>query len=246
MSLSHRAELDALKKFGTPTLANAIETFNVTPPTAGFCGPEMRCRFPEMETMIGYAVTARVSADQPPSAVRPPVYEPDYWRYIVAQPAPRVAVVQDIDTQPVGALWGEVNSTIHQALGCVGMVTQGGARDLEEVRRIGFHYFSTHVLVSHGYGVFVDYGGPVRVAGLSVRTGDLLAGDRHGVLLIPAGIDLAELADVAARIETLEQEIFRFCRSPQFNIEGLTAISDTVANRWPRPASHEDRATRTF
>ena len=235
-----KSELDALRQLTVPTLANALETFGI-PPTAGYCSSSMKCHFPDMPLMIGYAVTARVSTDQPPSKVRPAIHEPDYWRFIADQPGPKVAVVQDIDDPPVGAMWGEWNSNVHKALGCVGMVTDGGARDLDAVKKLGFHYFSTAVVVSHGYGAFIDYGGSVRVAGLVVNTGDLLAGDMHGVLLIPGEIPLLELANVARQIDQLESEIFKFCQSPDFNVDGLVKLDASIQSRWPRPLGADKR-----
>jgi 4-hydroxy-4-methyl-2-oxoglutarate aldolase len=241
----HSAEdLDLVRQCTVPTLANALETFGISP-TVGYCDSTMKCHYPDMPLMLGYAVTARVSTDQPPSKVRPAIREADYWRFIADQPGPKVAVVQDIDVPPVGAMWGEWNSNVHKALGCVGMVTEGGARDLDGVRKLGFHYFSTHVIVSHGYGAFIDYGGSVRVAGLVVNTGDLLAGDMHGVLLIPEEVPLAELAGVANSIDWLESEIFAFCQSPQFNIDDLVKLDASVQSRWPRPQGADQRITKT-
>jgi regulator of RNase E activity RraA len=189
--------------------------------------------------MVGYATTARVSTDQPPSQVRPGVHEPDYWRYIASQPGPKVAVVQDIDSPPFGAMWGEWNSNVHKALGCVGMVTDGAARDIDAVKKLHFHFFSTHILPSHGYGAFIDYGGSVRVAGLTVQTGDLLVGDMHGVLMIPPEIPLKVLAQVAAEIDRLESEIFALCQSKDFSVEALEALDKSVASRWPKPTGVE-------
>lgn len=236
-------ELAAIRAFTVPTLANALETFGISP-VAGHCNSEMRCHFPDMPLMLGYAVTARVSTDQPPSKIRPAVSEPDYWRFISGEAGPKVAVVQDIDVPPRGAMWGEWNSNVHKALGCVGMVTDGGARDLDGVRKLDFHYFSTHVSVSHGYGAFIDYSGPVRVAGLTVNTGDLLAGDMHGVLMLPPEVPLLELADVAGRIDRLESEIFAFCQSKDFSVDGLAKLDASVQARWPRPRGEDRRTTQ--
>lgn len=234
-----KEELDAIRPFTVPTLANAIETFGVIPSNSGYCDARMKCRYPELPLMVGYAVTARVSTDQLPSEVRPGIHEPDYWRYIADQPGPKVAVVQDIDNPPYGAMWGEWNANVHKALGCVGMVTDGAARDLDAVKKLNFHFFSTHVLPSHGYGAFIDYGGSVRVAGLPVKTGDLLVGDMHGVLLIPPEIPLKVLAQAAAEIDRLESEIFALCQSKDFSIEALEALDQSVANRWPKPTGTE-------
>jgi regulator of RNase E activity RraA len=239
-------ELDAIRPLTVPTLANALELFGVISPNEGFCDSTMKCHFPDLGLMVGYAVTARVCTDQPPSQVHPGVSEPDYWRFIAAQSGPKVAVVQDIDCPPRGAMWGEWNSNVHKALGCVGMVTHGGARDLDGVRKLNFHYFSTHITPTHGHGAFVDYGGAVRVAGLVVNTGDLLVADQHGVLYIPAEIPLVELARVAREIDKLESEIFALCQSPDFNVDALARLDASVASRWPRPTGRDERMVRSI
>jgi regulator of RNase E activity RraA len=237
-------DLDAIRSLTVPTLANAIETFGVIPSNSGYCNGRLRCHFPNMPLMVGFAVTARVSTDQPPSQIRPGIHEPDYWRYIANQPGPKVAVVQDIDNPPYGAMWGEWNSNVHKALGCVGMVTEGGARDLDAVKKLNFHFFSTQILPSHGYGAFIDYGGSVRVAGLTVQSGDLLVGDMHGVLRIPKEIPLRALAEAAREIDRLESEVFALCQSKDFSIEALEALDQSVASRWPKPTGFE-RILRT-
>lgn len=228
-------ELALLRRFSVPTLANAIETFEVQPANTGFCSGRMRCLFPDLPLMAGYAVTCRVSTDQPLSAARPGVAEPDYWRWLQAQPGPKVVVCQDTDSPvPKGAMWGEWNCNVHRALGCVGLVCEGAVRDLDAVHNLGFHYFATEISVSHGYGAFIDYGGQVRAAGLEVSTGDLLVGDQHGVLRVPPEISLHDLVKVAEEIDRLESEIFAFCQSPDFNLEGLIELDRSVMSRWPR------------
>lgn len=238
-------DLKALQKLTVPTLANALEIFNVLPSNEGFCSPEIKCLFPDMGTMVGYAVTARITSDQPPSEVRPPVDEHKYWRWVAAQPGPKVVVVQDVDSPPKGAIWGEWNTNVHRALGCVGTVTEGGVRDLDGVQELDFHFFATAVLPSHAYAAFADYGGSVRVAGMTVRTGDLLAGDRHGVIRIPAEVPLGEFAQAAEEIERLEQEIFDFCQSPEFNLDGLEELDRSVQDRWPKTQGHDQRLIRS-
>jgi len=55
-------ELDALRRLNSPTVSNAIETFNIRPRSEGFMDPSIRCIFPEMGLMVGYACTATISA----------------------------------------------------------------------------------------------------------------------------------------------------------------------------------------
>jgi 4-hydroxy-4-methyl-2-oxoglutarate aldolase len=144
-------------------------------------------------------------------------------------------VVQDLDERPGGAMWGEWNANVHKALGCVGTITDGAVRDLDAVARLGFHVFSTSVSVAHGFGRFVEWGSPVSVAGLTVREGDVLVADRHGVLRIPPELSVATVIDVADEIDRLESEIFALCQSDRFSVETLADLQRSVSARWPRP-----------
>lgn len=217
------AELEVLRKIPTPSAANAIETFNVRPRNVGFLRPEVRCMFPDLGGMIGYAVTGIIRAEQPPlEGHRVPVFQ--WWDYIQTIPPPRIVVLQDMDDPPgVGSFWGEVQANIHRALGCVGAVTGGGVRDLDEVRALGFHLFARYVLMSHAYVHLVDMGLPVKVGGMVVRPGDLVHGDQHGVHVIPLEI-ARELPVGVRKVEAAEREIIEACRAPDFTVERLKEV----------------------
>ncbi len=212
--------LARLRTFSSPTIANAIETFNIRPRTAGFMSSQIRCVFPELGPMVGYAVTAtcRASVEPPRDAGTRRI---EMWRAIEEIPAPRVVVIQDLDDPPgAGAYWGEVQSNLHRALGCVGTVTNGGVRDLDEVRALGFHFFAGCLSVSHAYVHVVDFGRPVEVGGLSVRPGDLLHGDQHGVTSIP--LEIAErIQDGVAKVDQMERQLITYSQSPGFTRQGL-------------------------
>ena len=159
-------DLERLRRYDTCTVANAIETFDIRPRSAGFASPEVRCIFPQFGVMVGYAVTARARAAVPADGS---YSRHGWWDAVAASPGPRVAVIQDLDDPPVGAFWGEVQSNIHRALGCEGVVTNGGVRDLREVEALGFQYFAGSVMVSHAYVHMVDFGTPVVIGGLEIR-----------------------------------------------------------------------------
>lgn len=214
-----RDELEALARFTTPTVANAIELFNLRPRYEGFMDSSVRCILPELGVMVGYAVTAtiRASAPRPESALSPLALYEEVQKY----PEPRVVVIQDLDApNPVGSYWGEVHASVFRGLGCVGTVTDGGVRDLDEVRGIGFHFFAACVLVSHAYVHLVEVGEPVRVGGLTVRSGDLLHGDQHGVLAIPRAV-AREIPQAVAQVERRERRIIEAARRPDFSLERL-------------------------
>jgi regulator of RNase E activity RraA len=222
-----------LRDLTVPTLANAIETFGVVAPNEGYNTEPLTCHFPRLGMLIGYAVTAHVSTNRPPGVAPVPIDEAAYWRWLETQRGPLVAVVQDIDDPPGGAMWGEWNANVHRALGCVGTITHGAVRDLDALDRLDFHAFSKSVSVAHGFGAFVGFGEPARVAGLTVETGDLLVADQHGVLRIPPSLDLAALAQVARDIDRLEAEVFACCQRDDFTIDRLVDVQAQVMERWP-------------
>jgi 4-hydroxy-4-methyl-2-oxoglutarate aldolase len=218
-------ELEALRHITTPTIANAIEVFDIQPRNVGFMTPDIRCILPELGIMVGYAVTCTIRAEQPPAPGRE-VPRPEWWDYIATIPEPRV-VVQDLDRQPIGSMWGEVNGSIHKALGCIGTVTDGGVRDLDEVRAMGFHCFASCVLVSHAYVHLVDVGNPVKVGGMVVKPGDIIHGDQHGVAAIPMSI-AAEIPDAVAKVEARERPLIESCRAADFTVEKLKRVWQQV------------------
>jgi len=214
--------LDELRKISSPTIANAIETFDVRPRSVGFVSSEIVCRFPRLGAMLGYAVPALIRAEHPPIEGHR-AGESAWWDYVAERPGPRVVVMQDIDEpRGQGAYWGEVQANIHKALGCVGVVTDGTVRDLPEAEALGFHFFSAHVSVSHAYIHMVDFGLPVKVGGLWIRPGDLLHGDQHGVVAIPLDI-AARIPEAAARIEARERKMIAVCQKPGVTLDELRA-----------------------
>ncbi len=136
----------------------------------------------------------------------------------------RGSVIHDHDApNPVGSFWGEVNGSVYKGLGAIGTVTNGGVRDLPEVRATGFHFFSSCILVSHAYIHLVEVGTPVNIGGLTVNPGDLLHGDEHGVTSIPMEI-ARDLPKAAEAVEARERVIIDFARSPECTADGLKRL----------------------
>jgi 4-hydroxy-4-methyl-2-oxoglutarate aldolase len=209
--------LEQLKRYDSCTLSNAIEVFDVRPRDTGFASGEIGCLFPDLGPMVGFAATATVRArGKATDGNQQPLFK--HTQDVVA---PRVLVVQDLDQPPgAGALIGEVMGNIFKRLGCAGIVTDGGVRDLKEVEALGFHYFAPGPVVSHAYIRVEEAGIPVSVAGLRVEPGDLLFGDRHGVLLIPQEV-AAELPAAADEIVAREQKLIGWVRSDEFSLDRL-------------------------
>ncbi len=215
--------LAELARFPTPALANGIETFDVRPHNIGYMDASVRCMFPELGIAQGFAATATIRASAPgEDRTR------ELWRHVLSVPDPRFVVVQDLDDPPgVGSFWGEVNSNIFQAFGCVGVITNGCVRDLDEMKSVGFHAFTGSVGVSHAYVHVEGAGEPVIIGGLGVRPGDLLQADRHGVIAIPLEI-AADLPDAIRQLEVREKDIIAMFRAPDFSPESFAGTGDDV------------------
>ncbi len=215
--------LDALRGLDSCTVSNAIETFEVRLRNTGFVDARIRCIFDDFPPMVGYAATARLRSAEPPITGH---YHDrtDWWNSILELPAPRIVVLEDQDEPPgVGAFLGDMHAAILRALGCIGYVTNGAVRDLLGVRDVGLQLFAGNVAVSHAYAHIFDFGSKVKVGGLEVRPGDLLHGDRHGVLTVPKAI-AAEIPAVADRLRQEEQRVIDFCRSQGFSVDKLRQV----------------------
>jgi 4-hydroxy-4-methyl-2-oxoglutarate aldolase len=222
-------ELEELRRLPTPAIANAIELFEIRPRNEGFMSGEILCRFPDLGSMIGYAATGVITAASPEGR-RASI--PDYWDYVLGLPGPRVSVLHDVDDPVVGSQWGEVQANIHRALGCVGAVTDGTVRDLDEAHALGFHFFSRQVGVSHAYVHIVEFGLPVTVGGLVVNSGDLLVGDRHGIVQVPPEI-ARDVPRAARLVESWERRVIDACRSEDRSLAGMQAAYLSPRPAWP-------------
>ncbi len=184
--LAH-ADLLRLKRWNTPTIYNGWEQITRHDPNAeGFNLEETRDFMPQMGPMVGHAVTVVV---EPGNASHPranPRAWEEYRAYVASVPGPKIVVVQDLDKPRVlGAFWGEVNANIHRALGCVGTITDGAVRDLDEMANAGFKALARRLCVGHASSWPVRWNCEVEVFGRGIRPGQLVHADKHGFLAIP-------------------------------------------------------------
>lgn len=216
--------LEALQRFDSCTISNAIETFRVRLRNVGFTNASVRCIFEEMPPVVGYAATARLRTEEPPMSGGKYIDHTEWWNSILSVPAPRIVVVEDMDKPPgLGAFVGDAHAAILRALGCVAYVTDGAVRELPNVREMGMQLFAGNVTVSHGYAHMFHVGSPIKVGGLDVRQGDLLHGDRHGLTSVPKDI-AAQVPAAAEKIRQAERTVIEFCRSPEFSVAKLAEV----------------------
>jgi 4-hydroxy-4-methyl-2-oxoglutarate aldolase len=215
------AQLQQYRELSGCIVASAIETFRIRLKNTGFTHAGVRCIFSDLPAMVGYAATARIRSAGPPMEGRGYYERTDWWNQLGAIALPRVVVIEDMDGEKgVGAFVGEVHANILSALGCVGLVTNGGVRDLPQVHKLGFQMFAGGVSVSHSYAHVFDFGGTVQVGGMTVRPGDLLHADIHGVQTVPAEI-AGRVPQVAAQLLRKRAAVVESCIAPGFSVEKL-------------------------
>ncbi len=225
-SLLTEEDLDALRQFDTCMVSNAIETFGTRLRNTGFADGSIRSMFQDAEAppMVGYAATARLRSGEPPIVGGSFHDRTAFWNSILEIPEPRILVLEDMDKPPGrGAFLGDMHAAILQALGCIGYLTNGAVRELPAVRAMGIQLFAGSVAVSHAYAHIFDFGATVTVGGMEVHPRDLLHGDRHGVLTVPAEF-ATKIPEVAARLQQVERTVIDFCQSSAFSVAKLREI----------------------
>ncbi len=214
-------ELEALAQWDACALANAIERLGVRLRNEGYTKPGLRCVTGGFPRVLGYAATCKVRTADPPVTGDYYLEHFDWWDAIDRLPAPRVAVIQDVDAHSgSGASVGEVHAAMLKAFHCRGAITNGAVRDVPAAAAMDFPMFAASLAVSHSYMHVVECGGEVEILGLKIRSGDLLMADFHGVLSIPPGV-AAELPAVAAAIRAGERRILEVCQDPDFSRDKL-------------------------
>lgn len=212
-----------LKTIDTPTVCNAIELLDVRPGTENFTSNKVKCLYPELGPMAGYAVTVQIETVTR-MVPRDPAVTLKLYEAVEASPKPVVVVIQEIGGyREFAAHTGDVMTTLLQNFGAIGLVTDCNVRDFNEVRQLGFHTFAAGTSPSHVHCRIADVGMPVQVHGMTVRQGDIIHGDINGVVQVPFE-KLDELPDKIAHVRKTEQELMARVNSGGFTLEDLRGI----------------------
>jgi regulator of RNase E activity RraA len=214
-----------LAQFDTPTVCNALEIVDPNTRAKGFNRLPLIAPFTDRGPVVGYARTGviRSSSPHPQGRGEQMRLRLGYYEYIEKGPRPSIAVIQDADETEcnLGAFWGEVQTNLHQALGCAGVVTDGSVRDIPQMAE-RFFVLAGSIMPSHVYADIVAYDCPITVAGLHVVPGDIIHADRHGAVVIPPEA-AAAIADAAAVLFRREKVILDACKRPGFSIADIRA-----------------------
>jgi regulator of RNase E activity RraA len=213
-------QIAELQRIDSPTIANAVDRFGVRDPTEGFASLDLRCMFPELPPVVGYAVTCTDDSSTPLSGTGTGYRA--LYEAIAAAPKPAFVVFKSAVDSKRSLHMGEVMASIMAGLGAVAVVTDGGVRDLAGVQSSvpGFQMFAAGMVVAGGAPSLIDVGVTVGIFGLTISPGDLLHGDANGLLTVPRSV-AGEVAAVARQIQQEERVRIEEAQQPGFSVASL-------------------------
>lgn len=214
-----------LRSIDTPTVCNLLEMVAPQRRGAGYTVKHLHCPFPDLPPMVGFAktVTIRTRDKVPLGEASYMAKRLDYLDYVAAAPAPSIVVIEDLDGEHAGygAFWGEVQSNLHKALGCLGTITNGAIRDIPMIPP-GFQMLAGSIAPSHAYVHVVDFGVPVTVHGMAAASGDLLHADQHGAVVVPIET-VAAMRPALDKLTQQEARIIQAARDPGATVASIKA-----------------------
>jgi regulator of RNase E activity RraA len=211
-----------LRSIDTPTVCNLLEIVAPERRGAGYTVSHLHCPFPDLPPMVGFAKTVTMRARDKVGGASYMAKRMDYLDYVAAAPLPGIAVIEDLD-EPAGygAFWGEVQTNVHKALGCLGTITNGSVRDIPQVAE-GFQMLAGSISPSHAYVHVVDFGVPVTIHGMATASGDLIHADQHGAVVVPLET-VAAMQPAFDKLTAQEARIIQAARASGATVASIKA-----------------------
>ena len=202
--------LAELEEFDTPSVTNVVATYPDDPLCLGLYNPwsqdwytdqTVETMYPELGPRAGFAVTCVYGLPDPNFD------ELSFMNLVDSlddSPKPTIlALEQDFPDEIAGSvgLTGGNMTTAMQSLGCVGVVSSGPIRDVDEVRPMEFQYLATGTSAGHGDMAVHAVNVPVSIRGMDVAPGEIIHMDENGAVKFPAD----RLDDVLENVRALEE-----------------------------------------
>jgi len=197
--------LKALKEFDTPSITNVVATYPSNPLCMGLYNPwtenwytdqTIRCMYPELGPIVGYAVPCVYGLPDP--SFKKLTFM-DVIDALDASPKPTILVLQQKFPPEiagkVGLSGGNMTAAM-KSVGCLGVISNGPSRDIDEIRPMKFQYMLTGVCAGHGEQAVHAVNVPVSVGGMDVAPGEIIHMDENGAVKFPANKLEAVLTNV--------------------------------------------------
>ena len=107
--------------------------------------------------------------------------------------------------------------------GCVGTITDGCIRDVDEMTNAGFKSLASRLCVGHAHSCPVRWNCDVTVFGRDVQPGQLIHADKHGFLAVPPGEE-ARLLDASIFMDQNECDTVIAAARNSFGLSGQALL----------------------
>jgi len=208
---SEKKMLEELLNYDTPSITNVVATYPDRPFCLGLYNPwtenwytdqSIRCIYPELGRKVGYAVTCVYGL---PDATYNRLSFMDVIDALDASKKPTILILQQKFPPELAdkvGLSGTNMTTAMKAVGCIGVISDGPSRDIDEIRGMDFQYMLTGVTAGHGPMAVQSVNAPVSVRGMDVSPGEIVHMDENGACKFPAD----KLEDVTEQLKVLQKE----------------------------------------
>jgi len=221
--------LQQLADFDTALLANTIGYIDSTPVHEWYMGGSIQSLTPLVGPSVGVAMTLEMDSSSPDNA-------PDFTLYyelleaIERTPEPVMVVIKAVGNRPDHeCVIGDGMAKMLHSVGCVGVVTDGGVRDIEGILTVPFGVYAKGRTIHHTALRFTRINQPVEVGGITVRPGEIIHANSGGVIKLP-GANLERLPALAGEMRAFEYAAHGLFRRTDLTIdEKRRGVNDLLA-----------------
>lgn len=219
--------IEQLADFDTALLANTIGYVDPTPVHEWYMGGTIGSLTPTVGPTVGVAMTCEIDSSTPGNRAEPEVYY-ELLKAIQQSPSPVVLVIRAVGSRPDHeCVLGDGMAKMLLSVGCVGVVTDGGVRDIEGILTIPFGVYAPRRTIHHCAVRYTRYNHPVEVGGITVTPGELIHANVGGVIKIPTG-SLERLPALATEMRAFEHAAHCIFRQTALTIDQKRRAVDAL------------------
>jgi regulator of RNase E activity RraA len=227
--MSLLSTIQQLKEFDTALLANTVGYVDDTPVHDFYMGGSIASVTPTLGPTVGIAVTCEVDTSSPGNAAD---WDPYYRQLEEMEKAgvPIVWVAKVVGSRPDHeCVLGDGMAKILGSVGCVGIVTDGGVRDVEGLLTVPFAAYCRGKTIHHCAVRFPRIDSPVQIGGITVNPGDVIHANAGGVIKLPRK-GLERLPALASEMRAFEHDAHRVFRQTGIPVAAKRkAVADLLA-----------------